>query len=63
MTGEGGSALRDLADQCRRLARGASTGAARNCLNEMAEGYERRAVRADASESENAKPVDPGTKS
>ena len=41
-------ALRTLARQCRQAARAASSGAVVACLRDMAEGYERKAERADA---------------
>jgi hypothetical protein len=40
--------LRELGRQCRSLARGASTAAVADSLNEIADNYEELAARADA---------------
>jgi hypothetical protein len=44
------TALRTLAEQCRRLARGASTAEVAASLKEIAAGYENLAARADAKQ-------------
>ncbi|HYJ29927.1 MAG TPA: hypothetical protein VEW25_06255 [Allosphingosinicella sp.] len=48
MTGDSPTTLRTLAEQCRRLARGASTGEVATSLKEIAAGYDNLAARADA---------------
>lgn len=49
-------ALRTLARECRQAARGASTGAVIACLKDMAQGYERKADRADAAKASAREP-------
>ncbi|HEY0412541.1 MAG TPA: hypothetical protein VGD66_05315 [Allosphingosinicella sp.] len=53
MTRDDPTSLRSLAGQCRRLAKGVSTGDVRDSLTEMAVEYERQArsaeIREDAS--------------
>jgi|GEM_PF-3512748 len=51
MTGNDPETLRTLAQQCRRLARGASTPDVATSLKEIAAGYENQAARADARQS------------
>jgi hypothetical protein len=48
MTGDSPTTLRTLAEQCRCLARGASTGEVARSLQEIAAGYDNLAARADA---------------
>lgn len=48
--GENPATLRALAEQCRRLARGASTADVARSLKEIASNYEDLAARAEASE-------------
>lgn len=48
MAGEDPASLRSLAEQCRRLARGASTATVSSSLKEMASDYEHRAARTEA---------------
>ena len=50
VTGEDPATLRRLAEQCRRLARGASTATVATSLEEIAGNYETLAARAEASQ-------------
>ncbi|MEA3042032.1 MAG: hypothetical protein QOC65_1521 [Sphingomonadales bacterium] len=51
IAGEDPASLRRLAEQCRRLARGASTAAVCSSLKEIASNYEDLAARAEATET------------
>ena len=59
ITGEDPASLRMLAQQCRRLARGASTREVSASLNEIASRYEMLAARGEAGRTATA----PGTTS
>lgn len=50
MSADSPATLRTLAEQCRRLARGASTAEVSLSLKEIAAGYENLAARADAKQ-------------
>lgn len=50
-SGEDPATLRALAEQCRRLARGASTAGVASSLKEIASNYEDLAARTEASET------------
>jgi hypothetical protein len=55
---EDGESLRSLATQCRRLARGVTTRDLADCLNGMAEDYDRKAEAAAIAKA-GPKPSDP----
>ena len=56
ITGEDPGSLRRLAEQCRRLARGASTAAVCSSLKEIASNYEELAARTEASQTPEPEP-------
>ncbi|HEX8366802.1 MAG TPA: hypothetical protein VF603_16100 [Allosphingosinicella sp.] len=55
--GEDSASLRRLAEQCRRLARGASTPAVCSSLKEIASNYEDLAARSEASQTPELEPA------
>ena len=57
MTTDSPASLRALAEQCRRLARGASTSDVATSLEEIAAGYENLATRAEGKERKPPAPA------